>query len=147
MKTELEFSNKPNFSAASSPYSCATSAEQGKEKWTKLKSVTSRISSALTPMPWQRQEEKDLQTQIQNNWILTTTIFFFVNILKCYSVVWNITQKKKKKNAIKSTLVHLLWKVFTHLLHMFYFYPKVQEDKIHSCASKMLWTHKAQGRC
>lgn len=41
------------------------------------------------------------------------------------------------KTAIKGTLVHLLWKVFT-FLYTFYFYSKVQKDKIHLCAGKML---------
>lgn len=57
-RLNLSLPISPNFGAASSPSSCANSAEQGKEKWTELKSVTSRISSALTPMPWQRQEKK-----------------------------------------------------------------------------------------
>lgn len=94
-RLNLNLAMSPNFGAASSPYGCATSAEQGKAKWTKLKSVTSRISSALTPMPWQRQKRKDLQIPIQN-WILTTTIFFFsVIILKCCSISYMQHYTKK----------------------------------------------------
>lgn len=50
------------------------------------------------------------------------------------------------KKAIKGTLVHLLWKVFS-FLYTFDFYSKVHKDKIHFCAGKMLWTHKAHGKC
>lgn len=60
MKMNLSLAMSPNSGAASSPYSGATSAEHRKEKWTKLKFVTSRISSALTPVPWQRQEKKKI---------------------------------------------------------------------------------------
>lgn len=68
---------------------------------------------------------------------------FSVIILKCCSISF---MQHYTKKAIKSTLVHLLWEVFT-FLYTFYFYSRVQKDKIHWCAGKMLWTHKAQGRC
>lgn len=67
MQTEFESSNEPKLWCQQHPVPIVVLLLQKREKnkWAKLNFVTSRVSSALTPVPWQRQKDgkKDLQIQ------------------------------------------------------------------------------------
>lgn len=133
--------------AASNPYSCATSAEQGKEKIGKACHCQSQLCSNPCPLA-KTKTRKTGRTNTKSEELRDTSLLYlhynsyFFQLLARSAVlshIGSITQNC----YLKYSSSYALENVYT-----FYFYSYlIQKDKIHLCVGKMLGTHAAHCTC